>query len=133
MSTENIRNYMGYLWYQKEDNVYTIGINEEALEDFSEIEGIELPAENDVVEEDVVCGGIDTDQGPLDLYVPASGTVIEINTAVVEEPQLIMEDPYEAWLFKIEVEEDLDEEDEDEDEDDEDEEDEDEDEDWEEE
>jgi glycine cleavage system H protein len=131
--SDNIRNFMGYLWYQKEDNVYTIGLTEEALEDFSEIEAIDLPAENDAVEEDVVCGGIDTDQGPLDVYSPVSGTVIEINTAVIEDPTLIQEDPLDSWLFKIEAGDvDDDEEDEDDDDDDEDDDDE-EDEDWEEE
>jgi glycine cleavage system H protein len=121
---------MGYLWYQKEDNVYTIGVNESGLEDFSEIENMDLPAEGESVEEDVVCGTIDTDQGPLDIYSPVSGTIVEINTAVTEDPELIQEDPYEGWLLKIEATDDADDEDEDE-EDDDDEDDEDEDEDYE--
>ncbi|MCE3010290.1 MAG: glycine cleavage system protein H [Proteobacteria bacterium] len=130
MSNDNYRNFMGYLWYQKEDNVYTIGVNESGLEDFSEIENMDLPAEGESVEEDVVCGTIDTDQGPLDIYSPVSGTIVEINTAVTEDPELIQEDPYEGWLLKIEATDDADDEDEDE-EDDDDEDDEDEDEDYE--
>lgn len=120
MSQENIRNFMGYLWYLKEDDTITIGINEEAFQDFDEIESLDLPKEQEEVEEDAICGTIETDQGPLDLYSPVTGAVVEINTAVVDDPSLIQEDPYgEGWLIKIEATEDIDEDDEDEDDEDE--------------
>lgn len=120
--SDQVRNFMGYLWVMKEDNVYTIGINEEGLEDLSDINEVELPQDGEAIEADVVIGSIETDDGPLDLYSPVSGTVVEINNAVVEDPELIHEDPYDAWLVKIESEEDLDNlDDEDEDEEDEDE------------
>lgn len=119
---EQYRNYMGYLWFQKEDNVYTVGLNEDALEDFDSIESLEMPTENEVVENDVSCGTIETDTGTLDLYPPVKGTVTEINSAVVEDPSLIQDDPYDGWLFKIESDEEFsDEDEEDDDEDDEDE------------
>lgn len=115
-----IRNFMGYLWYQEEDGVVTIGINEEGLEDFEEILSMELPPEGEKVESDVVLGTIETDDGPLDIYSPVSGSVVEINSQVVEDPSLIMEDPLEeGWIIKIEASEDT-EDDEDEDEEDED-------------
>ena len=121
--SDNIRNFMGYMWVQQEDGVVTIGINEDGLEDFEEITSIELPAENEKVEADVVLGTIETDDGPLDIYSPVDGTVIEVNSQVLEDPSLIQEDPYEeGWLIRIEPsEEDEDEDDYDEDEDDEDE------------
>jgi glycine cleavage system H protein len=114
---------MGYLWILKEGDVYTIGVNEEGLEEISEIESVELPQEKEEIEADVVIGSLETSDGPLDIYSPVSGSVVEINSAVVDDPDLIQEDPYDAWLLKIESDEDLDEleEDEDEDEDDDDE------------
>lgn len=124
MAADDVRNFMGYLWIRQEDNVITIGINEDGLEDFEEISSVELPAEQEKVDADVVIGTLETDDGPLDIYSPVSGTVIEINNQVVEEPSIIMEDPYEeGWLIRIEADEDLDEEDEDEDDDDDDDED----------
>lgn len=123
--SDQYRNFMGYLWVLREGNTYTIGINEEGLEEISEIETVELPQEREEIEEDVVIGSVETSDGPLDLYSPVSGTVIEVNTAVVDDPELIQEDPYDAWLVKIESDEDMDDDDyEDEDEDDEDDEDE---------
>lgn len=131
--SEQYRNFMGYLWFQKEDNQYTIGVNEEGVEEIEKIRAIDLPAEGEEVEAEVVCGSIETDDGQMDIYSPVSGTIVEINSAVIEDPSLIQEDPYDGWLFKIESEEeyDEDEDDEDDDEDDDDEDDEDEDEDYE--
>jgi glycine cleavage system H protein len=129
MSSNDVKNFMGYMWIQEEDGIITIGINEDGLADFEEITSVDLPAENDKVEADEVCGTVETDDGPLDIYSPVSGTVLEINAAVIDDPTLIQEDPYEeGWLIRVEASEDLDE-DEEEDEDEEDEEEEEEDED----
>ncbi|XGC81102.1 glycine cleavage system protein H [Bdellovibrio bacteriovorus] len=122
MSAEDVRNFMGYLWVRQEDGIITIGINEDGLEDFEEISSVELPAEQEKIDADVVIGTLETDDGPLDIYSPVSGTVLEINTQVVEDPSIIMEDPYEeGWLVRIEADEDLEDEDEDEEDDDDDE------------
>jgi glycine cleavage system H protein len=116
---EQYRNFMGYLWVQKEDNIYTIGINEEGLEQITEIESVDLPKENEEIEADVVIGSIETSDGPLDLYSPVGGKIVEINSAVFEDPEEIQEDPYDAWLVKVESEDEMDALDEEEDEDDE--------------
>lgn len=127
MGSDDVRNFMGYLWVRQEDGVVTIGINEDGLEDFAEVSSLELPAEQEKIDADVVIGTLETDEGPLDIYSPVSGTVIEINSQVMEDPSIIIEDPYEeGWLIRIEADEELDEdEDDDLDEDDEDEDDED--------
>lgn len=112
----DIRNFMGYLWVQNEGGILTIGINEEGLADFESITSVELPAENEKVDEDQVIGTIETDDGPLDIYSPAEGVIVEINQAVIDDPSLIIEDNYEeGWLVRIEAEEASDDEDEDED------------------
>jgi len=124
-SPNDVRNFMGYLWVQDEDGIITIGINEDGLADFDEITSVDLPSEQEKVGAEEVCGTVETDDGPLDIYSPVSGTVIEINSAVIDDPSLIQEDPYEeGWLIRIESSEPL-EDDEDEDDDDDDDEDED--------
>lgn len=126
MAANDVRNFMGYMWIQEEDGIITIGINEEGLADFEEITSVDLPAEQEKVEADEVCGTVETDDGPLDIYSPVSGTVIEINSAVIDDPSLIQEDPFEeGWLIRVESSEDLDDEEEEDDDDDEDDEDED--------
>lgn len=116
----DVRTFMGYMWYRKEDGIVTIGINEDGLEDFEEILSVDLPPEGERIESDVVLGTIETDDGPLDIYSPVSGTISEINSQAVEDPTLIQEDPMEeGWLIKIEAsDEDEDEDSDDEDDDD---------------
>ncbi len=124
--SEDVKNFNHHMWYQEVDGIITIGINEEGLSDITEITSVDLPPEQEKVEEDVAIGTIETDDGPLDIYSPVAGTVIEINSSVLEDPAIIQEDPYEeGWLLRIEASEEIDEDDEDEDEDDEDPEDED--------
>lgn len=119
MAADDQRTFMGYLWVQNEGGIVTIGINEEGLEDFEEIVSLDLPPEHEKVEADEVCGTIETDDGPLDIYSPVSGKVVEVNAAVIEDPALIQEDPMEeGWLIRIEASDDLDEEEDDDDDDD---------------
>lgn len=102
---EDYLNYMGYEWLNIEDGMLVIGINEDGLEEFSDILSVDLPAEGDEVSPDEVCGELETDQGPLNLYSPIGGKVVEINEAVLEKPSLIQEDPLgDGWLFKVEPE-----------------------------
>ena len=101
---DDVITYMGYEWINVEGGELTIGINEEGISEFVEVAKIDLPSIDDVVLPDEVCGEIDTDQGPMNLYCPIEGTVVEINEAVSENPDLIMEDPLgDGWLFKVEV------------------------------
>ncbi len=115
MIDDDLKNFMGYLWYRDEgDGTITIGINEEGLEDFEEILSVDLPQENDKVQTDVILGTIETDDGPLDIYSPAEGMVVEVNQNILDDPAVIMEDPYEeGWLIRIETSDTIDDEEDD--------------------
>lgn len=96
--------YMGYEWITVEDGVVTLGLTEDAVSDLSDDVTLNLPEQDDVVSAGKVCGDIESDNGNLNLYSPVSGTVIEVNEAVLENPDLLQEDPTdEGWLFKVEA------------------------------
>lgn len=131
--------YMGYEWIRVDDGVVTVGLTEDAVADLSEEVTLNLPDQDDVVSAGKICGDIESDNGNLNIYCPVSGSVLEVNEAVLENPDLLQDDPTdEGWLFKVEADDpdkldslslkmgssdDDDEDDEDEDEDDEDDED----------
>ena len=129
--SDHVKNFNHHLWYTESEGIITIGINDEGLADITEINSIDLPPEQEKVDSDLAFGSIETDDGTLDLFSPIEGTIIEVNSQVLEDPSIIMEDPYEeGWLVRIEADgeiEDVEEEDDDEDDDDLDEDDEDED------
>jgi len=103
MTKDDFIPYMGYEWLQVEDETVTVGISEEGLSELSEISSVNFPTENEELSADEICGEIDTEEGPLNLYCPVEGRVVEINAAVVENPSLIFEDPYgDGWLFRVE-------------------------------
>lgn len=96
--------YMGYEWITVEDGVVTVGITEDAATDLSDDIVLNLPEQDDVVNSGKVCGDIESGNGNLNLYSPVSGTIIEVNEAVLENPDLIQEDPTdEGWLFRVEA------------------------------
>jgi len=94
------------LWYEKTDNIITVGVTEDLATSIEFIEAIELPSEGDSVDLDTVVGTLETDQGTIDIYSPVNGVVSEVNDLVLEDPSLIIDDPSENWLFKVESEED---------------------------
>lgn len=112
----DIKNFNHHMWYLDEDGIITIGINDEGLSDITDITAVDLPTENENVAAEVAIGTIETDDGPLDIYSPVAGKVIEVNSQVLDDPSLIQEDPYEeGWLIRIEASEEIDSDDDEED------------------
>jgi len=130
--SDKVKNFNHYLWYTENEGIITIGINDDGLEDISEINTIDLPPEQEKVDTDLAFGSLETDDGTLDLFSPVEGTIIEVNSQVQDDPSLIMEDPYEeGWLVRIEASGEIEEDDEDDEEENDDDEDEEDDEDYE--
>ena len=94
--------YNDQLWAIVNSDVVTIGVQQEVFEDINEIWGVDLPDEGGEVNSEEVCGEIETDDGPINLYSPIEGEVIDINAAVKTDFDLLYDDSNEeGWLFKI--------------------------------
>ncbi|MFI0479261.1 glycine cleavage system protein GcvH [Actinomadura sp. 9N215] len=85
--------------------IVTIGITAHAADALGEIVYLELqPSEGDAVEAGEPCGEVESTKSVSDIYSPVSGEVTAINSAVVDEPKVINDDPYgEGWIFKVRV------------------------------
>lgn len=117
--SDNIKIYMGNFWVQNEGGIVTLGLTEETIADFDEILSFDFPDEQTAVEADEVCGTIETSDGPIDIYSPVSGTVIEINTTLIEDSSVLMDDPTgEGWILKFAAEDDFEDDDDEDDDDD---------------
>ncbi len=94
------------LWVRLEDdNQATIGLTDEALEDFEEVTKIRLPAEGDEFSKDEAFGRLSVGSGTgLRLLSPLSGEVMAVNDDIIDAPEAILEDPYEeGWLIRLEL------------------------------
>jgi len=82
--------------------IATVGITDYAQHQLSEITYVELPDLNDDVNVSDEVAFVESVKAASDVYAPVSGKIIEVNSAVAEEPERINRDPYgEGWLFKI--------------------------------
>ncbi|MBT2209134.1 MULTISPECIES: glycine cleavage system protein GcvH [Actinomadura] len=88
-----------------EDGIVTVGITAHAAEALGEIVYLELHSnEGDAVEAGEPCGEVESTKSVSDLYAPVSGEITAINSAVVDEPKVINDDPYgEGWIFKVRI------------------------------
>ncbi len=92
-------------WVRQEgENEVVIGITDYAQQELGDIVYLELPEEGDVVEKDNAFGVIESTKATEDLYSPASGTVVEVNTPLIDSPEVINEDPYgDGWMIRVEL------------------------------
>lgn len=91
-------------WAQVDENIATIGITEFAQEQLGEIVYLELPEEGSKVTQGEIFGTVESVKTASDLYAPVSGTVIEVNTALVDDPSGLNDDPMnDGWLIRIEM------------------------------
>jgi len=81
-----------------------IGITDYAQSQLGDIVFLDLPAPGSQVRQFEKMGEIETVKAVSDLFSPASGKVLEINQAVIDDPGLINKDPYgTGWLIRIEL------------------------------
>lgn len=89
-------------WIHVEDDVCVLGITDFAQQELGEVVFVELPEVGQVFDANDEIGTIESVKAVAEVYTPVAGEVVEINDAVVDDPELINEDPHhEGWLIKI--------------------------------
>lgn len=91
-------------WAQVDENVVTVGITEFAQDSLGEIVYVELPEEGQKVTQSEPFGVVESVKAASDLIAPVSGTVIEVNTSIVDDPGVLNDDPVNnGWMIRIEM------------------------------
>jgi glycine cleavage system H protein len=81
-----------------------MGITDYAQGALGDIVYVQMPKIGDVVTADKVCGEVESTKSVSEIFAPVSGTIVAINDALANAPELINSDPYGAgWLVEIEV------------------------------
>jgi glycine cleavage system H protein len=89
-------------WIKAEGEHYIVGITAFAQDQLGDIVYVELPKVGDTVQSGKPFGVIESVKTASDLYAPLSGEVIEVNAGLVDQPQLVNDDPWQAgWMIKI--------------------------------
>ncbi|OFW34022.1 MAG: glycine cleavage system protein H [Acidobacteria bacterium RIFCSPLOWO2_12_FULL_60_22] len=89
-------------WVHLEGNIATVGITEHAQKELGDIVFVELPKVGDSVESGKPCGTVESVKAVSEIYSPVTGVVAETNTALLETPEWINQDPHgKAWMIKV--------------------------------
>ena len=99
---EDLRYHPEHDWARVEGDVATLGITWYAQEALGEIVHYEPPEEGSSLAKDESYGEVESVKAVSDVVSPLSGEVVEVNAKVVEEPEIINDDPYgEGWLVRV--------------------------------
>lgn len=103
--TENILCSKSHEYLLKnEDGTYTIGLTDYAVEQLGDIVFLELPDDGSEFAKGETFATIESVKAASEIYMPVSGKVLEVNSALTETPETLNEDVYEnGWLIKIEA------------------------------
>src|SRR5438270_11662489 len=89
-------------WIKPEGEHYVVGITAFAQDQLGDIVYVELPKVGDQVEAGQAFGVIESVKTASDLYAPVSGEVVEVNGELIDQPQSVNDDPYDAgWMIKV--------------------------------
>ena len=80
-----------------------VGITDYAQNALGNVVYVDLPEVDDEVEADEDFGAVESVKAASDLISPVTGTVVEVNEALEDKPELINEDPFENWIIKVKL------------------------------
>ena len=89
-------------WLKVEDGIAVVGISDFAQHALGDVVFVGLPAVGDEVIAGESFGDVESVKAVSDLISPVSGVVCEVNEALEDSPELLNEDPYGAWIIKVE-------------------------------
>ena len=98
----NLKYTKSHEWVRVDaDGTVTVGITDHAQELLGDLVFVELPDVGKSLAAEQEAAVVESVKAASDVYTPIAGTVVEVNAAVPATPELINQDAYAAWLFKL--------------------------------
>ena len=103
--TEGILCSKRHEYIREKDGVFFVGLTDYAIEQLGDIVFLELPDVGAEFEKGEVFATIESVKAASEIYMPITGRILEVNEAVVDNPEILNESPFEkGWLVKVESE-----------------------------
>ena len=101
---ENLLYTKDHEWIRMEGNTGFIGVTDFAQGELGDIVFIEIETVGETLDKEEVFGTIEAVKTVSDLFMPVSGEILELNTALEETPDVVNKDPYgKGWMVKIKI------------------------------
>ncbi len=88
-------------WYKEEGGLAVIGLTDYAQDAMGDIVFVNLPQEGDDVVAGEAFADVESVKAVSDVFSPVSGVVAAVNEELLDNPALVNESPYDAWLVKV--------------------------------
>lgn len=100
----NLKYTKDHEWISIEGDVATIGITAFAQSELGDIVYIDINTTGKALAAEEVFGTVEAVKTVSDLFLPAAGTILEVNPALEANPELVNSDPYgEGWMVKVKL------------------------------
>lgn len=101
---ENLKYSKDHEWVLLIGSIARVGITDYAQDALGDVVFVQLPTTNIKVEAGASCSEVESTKSVSDIYVPVSGTIVSVNEALTDAPNLVNTDPYgDGWIMEIEV------------------------------
>ena len=101
---EGLRYTKDHEWAKIEGKRARIGITDFAQDQLTDVVYVELPPIGKTVKQGEPIGTVESVKAVSEIFAPISGTVVEVNKALVDKPELVNKDPYgEGWMVVVEA------------------------------
>lgn len=98
----DLRFSTAHIWVRVDGGVALLGVTDYFQDQLGDITGLELPDPGDDLRAARRMGRVESESATSAIEAPLSGEVVEVNPEVLESPDLVNQDPYEAgWLVKV--------------------------------
>ncbi len=105
MSLEDFWFTREHEWVRVEGDTAVVGISDYAQKELGDVVYVELPPIGDTFSRGEACSNIESVKAVSDIYAPVSGEIVDVNTDLEDNPELVNQSPYEdGWIFKIKME-----------------------------
>jgi glycine cleavage system H protein len=101
---ENLRYAETHEWLSLQENIATVGITDHAQNALSDVVFVDLPKIGKILKQKEPAAAVESVKAASDIYAPVSGEIVEINTKLSSQPELINTSPYtDGWIFKVKL------------------------------
>ena len=99
---ENLKYTPEHEWIRVEGNEAYVGISEFAQGELGDIVFVDINSVGQEIAKDGVFGSVEAVKTVSDLFLPVTGTILEVNPALNNAPELVNSDPYgDGWLYRV--------------------------------
>ena len=90
-------------WIEVSGNTARVGITDYAQQQLGDVVFVELPPVGQSFEQGAQFGSIESVKAVSDLYCPMGGRVVDVNTELIEHPEIVNSDPHATWMLVLEL------------------------------